>query len=304
MANLMQMKRRYETVRVTEDSKDKIIEELFCCVERLQDDLQQERNESQRQKELVELYRNDVKKTKSELREKSDKEAKMKFASVLVDGDHMNFLNEFVQDGRTGGRSAAKALMEAVRNHVRKVAPDVDANIQYKIRVFANVTGLAKTYRNTGVMTSEHALGPFIQGFNMENPLCDLVDAGNGKECSDVKIRALFEHYFDDVHCQHIIFCGSADNGYARVLGPYRGSKRISMVEGPPFGRELRELVPDFETTSFPGVFRSKQLSRRGSFGGTITPPAITPPRTPTENYASVARAAPAVPEQSKAGCL
>lgn len=101
------------------------------------------------------------------------------------------------------------------------------------------------------------------------------------------------------MHCQHIVFCGSADNGYARVLGPHRESKRISMVEGPPFGRELKELAAGFETTSFPGVFRSRQLSKRGSFGGTITPPAITPPRTPTENYASVARAAPAVPEVS-----
>lgn len=71
------------------------------------------------------------------------------------------------------------------------------------------------------------------------------------------------------------------------------------MVEGPPLGRELKELAADFETTSFPGVFRSRQLSRRGSFGGTVTPPVITPPRTPTENYASVARAAPAVPEVS-----
>lgn len=82
--------------------------------------------------------------------------------------------------------------MEAVRNHIRKVAPDVDANIQYKIRVYANVTGLAKTYRVTSLVSSEDALGSFIQGFNMENPLCDFVDAGNGKECADVKIRGDF----------------------------------------------------------------------------------------------------------------
>lgn len=85
--------------------------------------------------------------------------------------------------------------MEAVRNHVRKVAPEADANVQYKIRVFANVTGLAKTYRNSGVISSEFALGFFIQGFNMENPLCDFVDAGNGKECSDVKIRGDFRMF-------------------------------------------------------------------------------------------------------------
>lgn len=71
------------------------------------------------------------------------------------------------------------------------------------------------------------------------------------------------------------------------------------MVEGPPFGRELKELVVDFETGSFPGVFRSTKLSRRVLSGGIITPLAITPPRTPTANYASMARAGLAVPTVS-----
>jgi hypothetical protein len=120
----------------------------------------------------------------------------------------------------------------------------------------------------------------------MHNTLCDFVDVGNGKECSDVKVGgknflfllprmkgsltyypAHFEHYLHDVHCQHIIFCGSADNGYARVLGPYYGSNYISLIEGPPFPRELRDLATAFKTTSFPSVFRSKKLSRRVSFG-------------------------------------
>jgi hypothetical protein len=92
-------------------------------------------------------------------------------------------------------------------------------------------------------------------------------------------------------HCQHIVFCGSADNGYARILDSHRESNRISLVEGPPFAHELRALVPYFKTASFPTVFRSKKLlSRRVSFGGTSTTPAITPPRTPTPNYASIAK--------------
>lgn len=113
-------------------------------------------------------------------------------------------------------------------------------------------------------------------------------------------LPALFEHYFLDVHCQHIIFCGSADNGYARVLGPHRGSNRISLVEGPPFAHELRDLASDFETTSFPEVFRSKKLSRRRvSFGGTTATSTPTPPRTPIPNYASIARTVPPMPDDS-----
>lgn len=223
-------------------------------------------------------------------------------------------MDELVQDGQKGGRSAAKALIEAARDHIRKVKPDSNPNIQFKIRVYANVAGLAKTYSGTGIVSSADIPRYFIQGFNMENTLCDFVDAGNGKECSDVKVRgknvlfllpsiegsltyypAHFEHYIHDVHCQHIIFCGSADNGYARVLGPHRGSNQISLVEEPPFPHELRDLASEFTTTSFPSVFRSKKLSRRVSFGNKTVTQATTPPRTPTSNYASIARTAPLV---------
>lgn len=152
----------------------------------------------------------------------------------------------------------------------------------------------------------------------MEDTLCDFVDAGSGKECSDVKIRgeivlsldpkvklylthfpALFEHSFLDVHCQHIIFCGSADNGYARILGPHRDSDRISLVEGPPFAHEMRQLAADFETTSFPQVFRSKKLSKQVSLGTPAATPTLTPPRTPIPNYASVARKTPLMSNES-----
>ncbi|KAL4889610.1 CCCH zinc finger DNA binding protein [Aspergillus ambiguus] len=221
--------------------------------------------------------------------------AKLQFVAVLVDGDHMNFMDEFVRGGQKGGRSAAKALMKAVRDHVHKAVPDTSPHIQYMVHVYANVTGLAKTYRDTGIISSKDVLESFIQGFNMENQLCDFVDAGSGKECSDVKIRALFEQCVVNVHCQYIIFCGSADNGYARVLGSHRGSRRISLVEGPPFASELRDLASEFETTSFPEVFRSTKLTRRVSFGGAAISPTVLPPRTPTPNYASVARMTPPV---------
>ncbi|OQD69257.1 hypothetical protein PENPOL_c002G10241 [Penicillium polonicum] len=293
------LRKRYEAVKIAEDNKDKITEELFIHVQSLQEALQQEKNESEDQKRLVRFYREDVKRCKSELEEKDRMEARLSFVLVLVDGDHMNFMDELVRDGQKGGRSAAKALIEAAREHVREVKPDSNPNVQFKIRVYANVAGLAKTYSDTGIVSSADTLRSFIQGFNMHNTLCDFVDAGNGKECSDVKVAAHFEHYLHDVHCQHIIFCGSADNGYARVLGPHGGSNYISLVEGPPFARELRDLATEFKTTSFPSVFRLKKLSRRVSFGSKTIAQAITPPRTPTSNYASVARTATLVSEDS-----
>lgn len=80
-------------------------------------------------------------------------------------------------------------LRKSVERHIRDIDPQASPNIQYRIRVYANVPGLMKTYREAHILRSNEALDPFIRGFNMENSLCDFIDAGNGKECSDVKIR-------------------------------------------------------------------------------------------------------------------
>ncbi|KAL5331189.1 hypothetical protein ACEPPN_000718 [Leptodophora sp. 'Broadleaf-Isolate-01'] len=82
-----------------------------------------------------------------------------------------------------------------------------------------------------------------------------------------------------DVQCQAVIFGGSADNGYARLLQPYvednSKSKRIILVEGPSFAKELAELKDKLLIARFPDVFRNtKLLSRQVSF-------STTPPRTP-----------------------
>lgn len=130
---------------------------------------------------------------------------------------------------------AARLLIQAVQDHIHKVDPEAPPNISCKIRVFANIEGLTEAYRNNNILSVEESLTSFIQGFNQENALCDFVDAGNGKECADVKLRgqslsprsiyqpnrpqssACFEQDIIDVHCRRIIFCASADNGHACV---------------------------------------------------------------------------------------
>jgi hypothetical protein len=86
-----------------------------------------------------------------------------------------------------------------------------------------------------------------------------------------------------DIQCQALIFCGSADNSHARVLQPYVGGKskrkRIVMVEGPPFAKELAVLKDKFITARFPDVFRDTKLpSRRVSFSTTHSPTPISRP--------------------------
>ncbi|KAM6526023.1 hypothetical protein FSOLCH5_002154 [Fusarium solani] len=78
----------------------------------------------------------------------------------------------------------------------------------------------------------------------MVDPMFDYLDAGSGKECADDKIKTVFQHHFDNVHCRRIVLGASADNGYAHLLGKYAGDKasqeRIAPVQGPSFARELK----------------------------------------------------------------
>jgi hypothetical protein len=41
----------------------------------------------------------------------------------------------------------------------------------------------------TKILDSAAELDLFARDFNMGHPLCDFVDAGNGKECADAKLK-------------------------------------------------------------------------------------------------------------------
>jgi hypothetical protein len=73
-------------------------------------------------------------------------------------------------------------------------------------------------------------------------------------------IIAAFQMSFDSVQCRHIVFGGSSDNGYARLLGPYVDSKKVSLLEGPPFAKELAELTTRYPVMDCVGVFRKTRL--------------------------------------------
>jgi hypothetical protein len=180
-----------------------------------------------------------------------------------------------------------------VAEHVHAKLPDL-RDFEILIRVYANMQGLGTTYYKQQVLEqpSHEKLQSFVRGFNAVHPLCDITDAGFGKECADVKLNGkspvplifikltivtgLFKLCVSDVHCKHIIFGGSADNGYARLLVAYAGDEvqreRITMLEGPPFALELRRLADKFKTTSFPRVFRDTKLSDARSLFGHAAP--------------------------------
>jgi len=57
------------------------------------------------------------------------------------------------------------------------------------VHVYANVRGLGRAYKEAGVLEEASHLADFARGFNMGDAMCNYVDAGTGKECSDEKLK-------------------------------------------------------------------------------------------------------------------
>lgn len=143
-----------------------------------------------------------------------------------------------------GGKKTASLLKQAVEEELRSSPTSTPHHEQVIVRVYANVKGLAKTYKEKEILAESASLDEFIRGFNVGDAICDFVDAGNGKECSDEKVKgkarpldetsccgvnnadvshqATFRRDLADIHCERVFFGGTADNGYARLLGAVR----------------------------------------------------------------------------------
>lgn len=79
-------------------------------------------------------------------------------------------------------------LKKAVTEDISSCSSTAIHHLEVIVRVYANVKGLAKTYREEKIV-SESTFEDFIRGFNMGDAMFDYIDAGNGKECSDEKVK-------------------------------------------------------------------------------------------------------------------
>ena len=105
----------------------------------------------------------------------------------------MQFKNELIKQGLEGGKKTASLLKQAVKDELGSSVPTAAHPLQVLIRVYANMKGLAKTYKEMEIVP-EVTFEDFVRGFNMADPLCDYIDAGDGKECADVKVNGKSRH--------------------------------------------------------------------------------------------------------------
>ena len=205
------------------------------------------------------------------------------FILVLIDGDGMIFEDQYIQRGESGGKEAATLLWGFVRDYVTQKIPDLSSDYKIITRVYANIKGLGEACHRSGILDRPSLIEEFARGFTGSKQLFDFVDVGMGKDRADDKISgssgsAIFPLYFikanvaeevfkldlHNCHCRHILIGCSHDNGYARLLedvADRQNLNRVTLLEGVPFERELASLKTKYDTTRFPGLFRTAKVT-------------------------------------------
>ncbi|KAH8594088.1 C-x8-C-x5-C-x3-H type zinc finger protein-like protein [Bisporella sp. PMI_857] len=279
MASLEILEEQFGRLKEVEGRKDQLIEELFSRVKEIDLALTAKKLHLEREQECAKLYQSMLHDAQLKLRNVEESIDSNSFVSVLIDGDGMLFCDDLVKSAQQGGIEAVSRLRSRVCESVSRDL-ELSSHIQLRVRIYANLKGLASMYCYNKILDSADDLYMFVCGFNKGHPMFDLVDAGDGKECADAKLKAWFDRDMADVQCRAVIFGGSADDSHSRLLQPYvQGhpkSNQIILIEGPPFAKELAELKNKVHIACFPDVFRNtKILPRRISFS-TVLPPNLT----------------------------
>nr|POF13884.1 hypothetical protein CFP56_02908 [Quercus suber] len=172
----------------------------------------------------------------------------------------IQFLDEFVKTGARGGHDAAHLLDNHLKEYLRDVC-GLKHHWQVVVRIFANFSGLTKTYCDAGVVSEPRIFREFLVAFNREFPLFEFIDAGGDKEAADNKLQENFKLYHYIEHCKHIVLATSGDSGYVSFLRPYSADTAgVSLLKSIPFPPNFRSLAENYKVIEFIDVFKVDKL--------------------------------------------
>ncbi|KAI0395634.1 hypothetical protein F5Y17DRAFT_182178 [Xylariaceae sp. FL0594] len=188
------------------------------------------------------------------------------FVTVLIDGDgyifHEDFFKNEERPGKPtpeGGSHAAQQLHKAIGKSLQEKGLEGCA---VKVYVYANLTKLSSTlFRNNLATPDRRSLAPFWANFNSLHGLFDFVDAGEGKEAADFRIREQLRFYSNNIQCKHIYFAACHDAGYVAELNKFLGEReKITLIRAPGAGFHEKFSKLGLDVVELPGIFRSTPL--------------------------------------------
>ncbi|KAI9827352.1 MAG: hypothetical protein M1819_006995 [Sarea resinae] len=256
---------QFELLKGTENHKNDLIEELLYRLDTLSEEYQTVQLENAREKRYNRDSQLRELRLEEELRKLRALMDRNPFVLVLIDGDGLIFDDDHLRNAEQGGKDAAGLLNNAVRDYLETNLPRLSSDVKIIVRIYANIKGLAETCFKAGLVERPSKVEEFAKGFTGSKQLFDFVDVGSGKDRADDKLAEVFKLNLNDCHCRQIILGCSTDNGYARLLEEFATDRdlveKITLLEGPPFERELVTLRNIYKSTKFNGLFRTSKIN-------------------------------------------
>lgn len=255
---------RLEELRVSDEKRRDLIEELIDKLENSNAKLEQAELDLQSEQDARRRLQQDLLALQSRARTIE----RRSFAVVLIDADAdgYTFQDRFIKGASAGGEGAAEELFTATRKYLRTILDDSE-RLDVVVKAFAHLDGLGSKLARDGRVRDMAQLRAFFAGFSSRLPLFDFIDVGSGKERADNKIREYLKFYAEIPQCKHIMLACCHDSGYAPFLGQFVADKsieeRITLLVGSPATPRIKQL--GFKrVTHFRSVFTSA-VSQEGS---------------------------------------
>ncbi|GIJ89274.1 hypothetical protein Asppvi_008205 [Aspergillus pseudoviridinutans] len=255
---------RYRQVMSIEQTKNSLIEELLQRVVELENALQRQKLDHEREKHFNREIQIHEMELMNEITRMNALMHREPYMIVLLDGHGLIFKEEFLKQGEQGGKNAAKELSTALQDYITTHFPNI-ASPKIVTMIYMNVKGLTDLCIQGGIKTELSVLEGFVRGFNSNSLLSDIIDVGAGKNKASDKIEEIFKRNLNNCHCHQILLGCSQDDAYARFLREtmvdYKYIGRVTLIEGVPLQGDMKAMKPSYRVAKFTHIFRETSIT-------------------------------------------
>jgi len=166
---------------------------------------------------------------KDSLEKSKTTRSKQPFVAIVIDGDQLFFLPEFLRMGNKGAEEALKLIQKHVNRDLQRLKINLTLE-DIRIDIFCNWRGLSGMLPRGKVCTLTQLL-EFSDGFVASTPFNLLVNSGQVAQAADIKVKAFLAEYIFEPNCLQIYLGGLGDHGYKSELDAIRTLGKLNQVQ-------------------------------------------------------------------------
>ncbi|KAH1499435.1 hypothetical protein LV164_001841 [Aspergillus fumigatus] len=243
---------RYRQVRSIEQTKNSLIEELLQRVAELENALQRQKLDHEREKHFNRETQIHEMELMNEITRMNALMHREPYMIVLLDAYGLIFKEEFLKQGEQGGKIAVKQLSTALQDYITTHFPNI-ASPKIVTMIYMNVKGLADLCIQGGIKMELSVLEAFVRGFNGNGLLSDIIDVGTGKNKASDKIEG-----------------------------------RVTLIEGVPLQGDMKTMKPSYRVAKFTHIFRETNIVSASASQETNARSSLTP--SPVQHATSLSK--------------